>query len=133
MNYSIEEDTQSLDSKNPPVETTFPKLKWPEDVGDVPEEEEIWKRPEHSEAEPYSESNRKHEREKCNEETSLEEGDESNDEDVDRHPNGTETDAEELPVLPKVPVKRKSIPEPRGFDRRTQRGRTKSCSPQVKK
>ena len=133
MNYSYEEDTLSLGLKNPPIETSFPKLKWPKDVGDVPEEEETRKRSEHNEAEPYSESHRKHERKKCNEETSLEEGDESTDEDVERPSNGTETDVEELPVLPKVPVKRKLMSEPRGYERRTQRGRTKSSSPQLKK
>ena len=133
MNYSYEEDTLSLGSKNPPIESTFPKLKWPQDVGDVAEDAENWKRGEHNEAEPYSESHRKHERKKANEETSLEEGDESSDEDGERHPNGTETDVEELPVLPKVPVKRKLMSEPKGGERRTQRGRTKSSSPQVKK
>ena len=133
MNYSYESDTLSLGSKNPPIETTFPKLKWPEDVGDVPKDGENWKRSDHNEAEPYSESHRKHERKKGNEETSMEEGDESSDEDAERLPNGTETDADELPVLPKVPVKRKLMSEPKGCERRTQRGRTKSSSPQMKK
>jgi hypothetical protein len=50
MNYSYEEDTQSLGSKNPPVETPFPKLSWPEDVGVELEEEEIRKSVEQNEA-----------------------------------------------------------------------------------
>lgn len=41
MNYSYEEDTHSFGSKNPLVETTFPKLRWPEDVEDVREDGEI--------------------------------------------------------------------------------------------
>lgn len=133
MNYSYEEDTLSLGSKNPPVETTFPKLKWPEDVGDVPEDGSNRKRSEQNEAELYSESHRKHERKEGNEETSMEEGNESSDEEAERRPNGTESDVEELPVLPKVPVKRKLMSEPKGSERRAQRGRTKSSSPQVKK
>ena len=63
----------------------------------------------------------------------MEEGDESSDEDAERRPNGTKTDVEELPVLPKVPIKRKLMSEPKGYERRTQIGRTKSSSPQVKK
>ena len=133
MNYSFEEDTQSLDTKNPPVETTFTKLRWPEDVGDEPEEEETWKSSEHNKAEPYSESHGKHEKKKCSEETSLDEGDESNDEDVEPHPNGRGSDTEELPVLPRVLVKRKVMGEPGGPERRTQRGGTKISSPQLKK
>ena len=133
MNYSYEEDTQSLGSKNPPVETSFPKLNWPEDVGDEPEEEEIWKSGKQNEAKPFSESHKKHERSKLKEETSLEEDDESNDEHVVGLANGTDIDVEELPVLPKVPVKRKLMNEPKGSERRTQRGRSKSTSPQLKK
>jgi hypothetical protein len=67
------------------------------------------------------------------EETRLVEDDEMTDEDVQRRPNGTDTDGEELPVLPKVPVKRKLMSEPKGSERRTQRGRSKSTSPQLKK
>jgi hypothetical protein len=62
MNYSYEEDTQSLGSKNPPVETPFPKLSLPEDVGDDPEEEDPWVSVELNEAEPFTESHKKHER-----------------------------------------------------------------------
>ena len=133
MNYSFKEDTQSLDSKNPPPETPFPKLRLPEDVGDVPEDERTWKGVKHNKAETYSKSHTKHEKKICNEETSLEEGDESNDEDVEPQPNGRESDAEELHVLPRVPVKRKLVGEPRGSERRIQRSGTKISSPQLKK
>ena len=132
MNYSYEEDTQSLGSKNPPVETPFPKLSLPEDVGDEPEED-IGKSVEHNEAEPFIESHKKHPNRNLKEETSLEEDDETTDEDVERRPNANDTDVEELPVLPKVPVKRKLTGEPKAYERRTQRGRSKSSSPQVKK
>jgi hypothetical protein len=133
MNYSYEEDTQSLGSKNPPVETSFPKLNWPEDVGDEPEEEEIWKLGEQIETEPFSESHKEHERSKLKEDTSLEDSDETIDEYVERSPNDPDTDAKELPVLPKVPVKRKLMSEPKASERRTQGGRSKSTSPQLKK
>ena len=44
-----------------------------------------------------------------------------------------ESDGEEMPVLPKVPVKRKLLNEAKGCERRTQRGRPKSASPLMKK
>jgi hypothetical protein len=133
MNYSYEEDTQSLGSKNPPVETSFPKLDWPEDVGDEQEEEEIWALGEQNETEPGSESHKKHDRSHSKEETSLEEDEETTDEDVQRRPRATDTDVEEPPVLPKPPVKRKLMSETKGSERRTQRGRSKGNSPQLKK
>ena len=133
MNYSYEEDSHSLGSKNPPVDTPYPKLSWPQDVGDEPEEEEILKSVELNEAEPFSEAQKQNERSKLPEETSLEEDNETTDEDVERRPRGTDTDVEELPVLPKVPVKRKLMSDPKGSKRGTQRGRSKSTSPQLKK
>jgi hypothetical protein len=133
MNYSYDEDTQSLGSKNPPFETPFPKLSLPEDVADELEEEDIWKLGEENEAEPFSESHQEHGRSNLKEEASLEEDDETDNDYVERRPNGTDTDAEELPVLPKVPVKRKLMSEPKASERRTQRGRPKSTSPQLKK
>lgn len=133
MNYSYEEDTHSQDSKNPPVSTTFLKLKLPEDVRDDPEDGETWKRNEHNAPDHHGESSRKHERKKPKEDLSTEEGDESSESDDERNPHGTETDVEELPVLPKVPVKRKLMNDSKGGERKTQRGRTKSSSPQVKK
>jgi hypothetical protein len=133
MNYSYEEETQSLGSKNPPAETSFPKLNLPEDVGDEFEEKEFVKSGNQNEADPFSESHKLHEMSDLKEEMTLEEDDESTDEDVERRPNGTDTDAEELPVLPKVPVKRKLLSEPKASERRTQRGRPKSTSPQLKK
>ena len=46
---------------------------------------------------------------------------------------GTESDGEELPVLPKVPVKRRLQNEARAGERRTQRGKTNRTSPSTKK
>ena len=67
------------------------------------------------------------------EEISLQEGDESNEEDLEANPTATETDGDEIPVLPKVPVKRKILNDAKGSERKTQRGSTKSASPQMKK
>jgi hypothetical protein len=62
--------------------------------------------------------------------TSQHEGDESDEEDLKGSPVGTKTDREELLVLPKVPVKRKLLNEAKGCDKRVQKGRAKSGSPQ---
>lgn len=133
LNYSYEEDTNSLGSKNPAFETTYPKLRLPENVGDVPDDGNDRKRGDNITAHAYGESSRKLHRKNSKEDTSGEEGDESNEEDGERNPEATETDVDELPVLPKVPVKRKLMNDSRGSERRTQRGRTKSSSPQLKK
>lgn len=61
------------------------------------------------------------------------EGDDNNEEDIGRNEIGSESDDEELPVLPRIPVKRKLTNETKICERRSQRGRTKSTSPQVKK
>ena len=61
------------------------------------------------------------------------EGDDNNEEDIGRNEIGSESDDEELPVLPRNPVKRKLTNETKVCERRSQRGRTKSTSPQVKK
>ena len=133
LNYSYEDDLDSLGTKNPPTETSFPKLRWPEDVGDANEDGGTWKRSEVKVAKPSSSSHKKPELKLSDEDTSQEEGDESNEEDVDRNANGADSDVEELPVLPKVPVKRKLMSEPRSCEKRAQKGRTKSSSPPTKK
>jgi hypothetical protein len=133
LNYSYEEDTNSIGSKNPHVESTFPKLRLPSDVEDALEDGGIWKGSEDDEATPLSEHQQKPERKSRHEDTSPEEGDESNEEDAKCDPNGIETDVEELPVLPKKPVKRKLMSEAKGNEKRTQKGRTKSSSPSMKK
>ena len=39
MNYNYESDTKSVGGKNLELSPTFPKLKWPESIGDVHEDE----------------------------------------------------------------------------------------------
>jgi hypothetical protein len=93
----------------------------------------MWKSSEDDQKQPGSESPKRPERNIHDEDTSPEDGDESNEEDDKHDTNEIETDVEELPVLPKVPVKRKLMSEPKGHGKRPQKGRTKSSSPQNKK
>ena len=132
LNYSYEEDTNSLGRSSPGNETTFPKLIWPAD--EVEEhEEELGTKSENNSAPSKRETHKKSGGKQHDWEISEHEGDETNEEDVEGNPVGTETDGEELPVLPKVPVKRKLLNEGKGSEKRTQRGRPKSASPQMKK
>ena len=132
LDYSYEEDANSLGLRSPPPEKTFPKLRWPEDVEDIHEVAEKGEKGENNSAQPHNESH-KNERSNRNEDTSLQLGDDSNEEDAGDNPGGSETDDEELIVLPKVPVKRKILNERRGSEKRTQRGTRKSASPPTKK
>ena len=132
MNYSYESDTNGLGGRSQAIETTFQKLSWPADEGDD-HEGGIRMKSENNSAPSNNETHKKSGRKQGVEEISLHEGDESNEEDLEGSPIGTETDGEELPVLPKVPVKRKLLNEGKGCDKRTQRGRAKSASPQLKK
>lgn len=70
---------------------------------------------------------------KGNEDINLQETDEFDDGDIGPDALEVSSDAEELEVLPKVPVKRKLLSEPKPSDRKSQRGRSTSKSPQVKK
>jgi hypothetical protein len=133
MNYSYEGDTKSVGGKSLDVETTFPKLRWPEDIEDLHEDGGKGKKNDNDVGQCKKESQKKNDRSNCNDEISMEEGDESDEDDPGRNPIGIESDSEELPVLPKVPVKRKLVNESRACERRTPRGRTKSTSPQIKK
>lgn len=126
MDYSYEEDTNSLGTKNPHAATTFPKLRWPKDVEEL-----------HA-----SGNNDVHTHKECHKQNETHEGDEDisrqlsdsyNSEDLGHNAAATETDGEELPVLPKVPVKRKILSERREGERRNQRGTPKSGSPATKK
>ena len=80
-----------------------------------------------------NETHKKFARKQDDEQINVHEGDESNEKDFEANHIGTETDGEEIPVLPKVPVKNKILNEAKGCERRTQRGSTKSASPQLKK
>ena len=132
MNYSYETGTNSLGRGSQAIGNPFPKLSWPADEGDDHEGGigmKSEKNPKPCKREAYKKSGGQ----EGDEEISQHEGDETNEEEVEGSPIGIEIDGEEMPVLPKVPVKRKLLNEGKGYDKRTQRGRTKSASPQTKK
>ena len=133
LSYSYEEDINSPRVRRSPVETTFPKLRWPEDGEEVHEVGGSGTKPENTNVHPHNDSQKKNEGNKGDEDVILQVGDDSNEEDHGDNPGGSETEGEELPVLPKIPVKRKLLSERRGSEKRTQRGRTKSASPPTKK
>lgn len=128
LDYSYEGDTKSFD-----LEATLDQLIWPQHTPDPEEESRVGKPRSHSAEHCNKESPLKKSRAKSVDDIILEEGDESNEDDIVRQPHGTDSDEEDLPVIPKVPVKRRLLTEARAQERRTQRGKTKSCSPQVKK
>lgn len=132
MNYSSEEDTNSLGGSSPGHETTFPKLVWPADEGDE-QDGGVGMKSANNSAPCKRETRKKSGGQQGESESSEHEGDESNEEDVEGSPGGTENDGEELHVLPKVPVKCKLLNEGKGSDKRTHRGRAKNASPQMKK
>ena len=131
--YSYEEDTPSIGGASPPGDTTFPKLRWPLDIGGSNEDGGAGNKHDNGDVHRGKENQNMHEGKNADLDVSLAEDDESNGEDNGRDPILPESEGEELPVLPKVPVKRKVQNEPRASERRTQRGRTKSGSPQIKK
>ena len=133
MDYSYEEDTPSIGGTSPHGETTYPKLRWPSDLGESHEDGGKGSKNEVNDVHCNTELQNKHERKKADVDISLEEGDESDGEYTGLNPIGTESEGEEKPVLPKVPVKRKVMNPPKVCERRTQRGRTKTTSPQTKK
>jgi hypothetical protein len=132
MNYSYEVDTINLGGRSHPNETTYSKLQWPADEVDDHEGGSGTKS-ENNSAPFHLETQSKSGRKPGELSISEHEGDESNDEDLEGNPSQIETDGEELPVLPKVPVKRKLLNEAKGGTSKTQRGRPKSASPQLKK
>lgn len=131
--YSYEEDTQSHGARSPCVETTFPKSRRPEHIGHLHEDVRKGKDTRNNATHCNSESHQPNGKKVRNGDISSHECDESNEEEDGRNEFGTETDDEELPVHPKVPVKRKLMSEPKGCERRSQKGRTKSTSTQIKK
>ena len=131
MDYSYEEDTPSLGGRSPPIESTFMKLRWPKDVETI-HEGGIERNNENNNVHGMNESSKKNGKKASVDDVRLHEGDESNEEDAEGNEN-EETDDEELPVLPKAPVKRKLMSEPKSAERSTQRGRPKSGNPQTKK
>ena len=133
MDYSYEEDTPSIGGTSPHGEMPYPKLIWPTDLGESVEDRGKGSKNEVHDVHGNTEHRHKHERKKADVDISVEEGDESDGEDTGLNPVGTESEGEEKPVLPKVPVKRKVMNPPKVSERRTQRGKTKTTSPQTKK
>ena len=133
MDYSYEEDTRSLGGTSPHGETTFPKLRWPSDTEDPNEDGRPGQKGDNNGVHCNTEYQPKQERSKADVDISLEEGDEPNGEDTGRKTIQTESDDEDLPVLPKIPVKRKVTNPPKVSDRKTQRGSAKSTSPSTKR
>ena len=133
MDYSYEEDMPSLGGTSPHGDTIFLKLRWPSNLGGSSKDGGIGEKNDNNDAVCNIEYQPNHERKKADVNISLDEGDESNGEDTGHNPVQTESDGEEMPVLPKVPVKRKVTNQPRVCERRTQRGSAKSASPHTKR
>jgi hypothetical protein len=132
MNYSYESDTNSLGGRSQDIETPFVKLSWPRDEWDD-HEGGTGMKIESLSAPSSNENHKKFGKESGDVEASQHEGDESDEEEIPGIPVGPDSDREELPVLPKVPVKRKLLNEAKGCDKRVQKWRGKSGSPQMKK
>lgn len=132
MDYSYEGDTKSVAGKSVHVETTFPKLKWPEDIEELESDEGIVKKSDNDAVHCKKEFLKKNERSKSDDDVSMEEGDEFDEDDLGRDPIRMESDGEDLPVLPKVPMKQKLLNEQKTSEKKTHRGRAKSTSPQIK-
>jgi hypothetical protein len=131
MDIGYEEDVHSPGVKSPHIESPFMKLRWPKNVETV-HSGGIGKRNTNNSEPGLSEARKKNDRKKAFDDVPLHEGDDSDEEDTDGNENG-ESDGEELPVLPKVPVKRKLMSESKGAERSSQRGPTKSGNPLTKK
>lgn len=139
MDYGYEEDTKSVAAKDLDPVTPYTKLKWPEDIEELEPDEEFVKKSDSDATHSFKETYQKKVRDNRDDDMSMEhhlsmeEGDDSSEDEDSRNPIHTESDAEELVVLPKVPVKRKLLKETKPSERKTQRGRPKSRSPQMKK
>ena len=131
MDYSYEEDISSPGGKSHPIESTFMKLRWPLNVETVLEGG-IGKKGEHDNVHGLIESRKRNDRSKHVDDAPLHEGYESKSDDIEGAENGA-SDGEELPVLPKVPVKRKLMSESKGAEKSSQRPRTKYGNTQTKK
>lgn len=133
LDYGYEEDTPSFVGTSPRGDMVSPKLRWPEDIEGSHLNGGTGKKLDYDDVQDHTENLNMQERLNDDVDITLEEDAEPLGEDTGRHPIPAESDGEELPVLPKVPVKRKVMNEPRICERRTQRGRATSGSPQTKK
>jgi hypothetical protein len=133
MDDSYEEDTAALEHTSPHGETPFPKLRWPVEFGYDHEDGSSAQPSDEHDVPRKTMKSPKTDRLKSDVDITLEEGDESNGEDTGRDAIQTKSDYDELPVVPKVPVKRKVPNPPKVSERRTQRGSSKSTSPSTKR
>lgn len=133
MNYSYEEDTKSVGGKSQEVDNTFPKLKWPKEPGDSHEDGGSGSDKDNNAIHRNEEPQWKNKTAEVDDDINIQEDDEFDDDDLGRNPVEAQSEGEELPVLPKVPVKRKLLSEPKSSEKRSQRGRSTSKSPQLKK
>lgn len=133
MDYGYEEDTPSIGGTSPCGDMLLEKLRWPSDIGGSHSDGETGKKLEFDDVQCHTEAQNRNEPKDDDGGMEQEEDDESHGEDTGRNPHAIESDGEELPVLPKVLVKRKVMNEPRASERRSQRGRTQSGSPQTRK
>ena len=133
LSYSYEEDLNSHDRRTPVVDPPFTKLRWPGDVQNPHEGNFAEEDSENNDEYCNDDTPKGQEREEDDADLGLPEDDDQHDEELGAKSAATESDDEELPVLPKAPVKRKLAVESRGSERRTQRGRPRCASPKVKK
>jgi hypothetical protein len=87
----------------------------------------------HNDEDAHNEGHKENLRNDDDEDVSLQDGGEDPSEDIGDNPDGTESEGEEMPVLPKIPVKCKILNERKGSDKKTQRGSAKSANPPTKK
>ena len=133
LDYSYEGDTNSVGANILEVETHLNQLRWPDHIEELLEARRAGKKTGNNVVHSSKESNRKNGSSQRDDELTCEDGKESNEDELGLNPEGAESDGEDLPVLPKVPGKRRLLNEATPQERRTQRGRAKSMSPQIKK
>lgn len=107
MNYSYEEDTKIVGGKSQEVDKTFPKLNWPKDPGDSHEDGGSGSDKDDNAIHCNEEPQWKNKTAEVDDDINLQEDDEFDDDDLGRNPIEAQSDGKELPVLPKVPMKRK--------------------------
>lgn len=133
LDYSYDGDTKSEGAAMIHHETTPQKLRWPEHAEDREEAGGVGNKSTQFVANKNKESHRKSGKSKRDDDNTVQGGESSNEDDIGHNLVGTDSEGEELPVLPKIPVKRRLLNETKPHERRIQRGRPKSTSPQIKK
>lgn len=86
MDYSYEEDFPSIGRTSPCGDTTFPKLRWPLDIGGSHEHGGARKKLDNNDVHCHTKNQNRHERNHDDVDISMEEDDESNGEDIGHNP-----------------------------------------------